>query len=148
MSKNKKKHYLPNKFLVIALGAFLILVLVSFFKFQNSKLNNYGVTNTNKDGTASLTLVFSKDDSRTFSGTVTDNMTVLDALAVSTTSSNIKVIYSIDKKDKLHLTSINGRINNIGGNVWRFYINGSFISTEQIHKTFVKPGNVLEVRYQ
>ena len=85
---------------------------------------------------------------RMFEGEVIENMTVLDALVVSSNAGKIELKYSVSADGKVFISGLDGYNRTTNPKKLVFYLNGFKIYDEQINSTIIKPGDNIEVRLE
>ena len=141
MKKNTNyKKYLP----------LFILLVVAVFLFFNLKIT---LPTSQKSGQLSamgnlttLKIFLDKGKVRTFQGEINSKTTLLDVLYFVSLK-GVEFKYTIDKNNLATLMSFAG-LKNIGLKTWHFYINGKLIKTEDLVKTIIKPGDLIEAKLE
>ncbi len=128
----------------VLLGLAVIILMI----FLTWSVISYPVSRPNSSvaspNAQTATLVFSlKDTKRVFRGEVTPDMTVLDAMIASIQAGQIKMLYSVNRKNKTNITEIGGHrvASNLGT-----YLNSERIDIKDLNKIVIKPGDTIEVR--
>ena len=100
-----------------------------------------------KQPSAQLVINFQNGQTRKFEGPVISGMTALEALHAASLSGNFKLEYSINNDGGVNLASIDKFINS-SFKSWHFYLNRNPIPITGLNKKIVKPGDMLEVKYE
>lgn len=99
--------------------------------------------------TAEASLVFffnSEGQRRMFQGEVIEGMSILDALRVSSEAGQIDFEFEIGS-DQTIVKKLNGYSDDIVQGLI-FYLNGLKIEESQINRIMIKPGDLIEVRFE
>ncbi|OWK26698.1 MAG: hypothetical protein US76_02660 [Parcubacteria group bacterium GW2011_GWA2_38_13b] len=131
------KFYLPIVIVVFVIASALII----YYGFADDNGGLDSVLNYQNKQNASLTIDFG-DKQRMFVGDVIENMTILDALELSSESSDLK--YNFDQKIN-NLAMIDGFSNN--GSVWNIYMNGLLVE-ESPDAIKIKAGDAVELKFE
>ncbi len=126
--------------LLLAGSSFLILLVLAMIGLQSQPP-------VGSASTATMIFSFSGSKDRVFSGHVMEKMTVLEAVLASAQGDSIRVVYRVDDKNNLSLSSINNDLN-LKDHRWSFYLNRALINTQDINKIYVKTGDLVEAKYQ
>jgi hypothetical protein len=97
---------------------------------------------------ARLIVKFNDNVTKTFEGSVIQDMTVLEAAEAASRGDNLKFNYFIDKQDNVNVASIGTTANGFNGKSWHFYLNKKLIETRQIDKVKIKRGDLIEVVFE
>lgn len=86
-------------------------------------------------------------EKRAFEGEVLKDMSILDALIISSQIGNFEIGYNLSN-DKLSLSMVDDLKNEGFAKKWNFYLNGQLIDSYTIHKTKVMPGDKILLRLE
>ncbi len=85
---------------------------------------------------------------RAFSGEITDDMSVLDALVASSRAGDFDLRYAI-LNDQVNLMVIDGFVKDgLDSKNWNFRLNGESVETPLIHKQRINPGDRVLIKYE
>lgn len=84
---------------------------------------------------------------RAFEGEILKDMSILDALIISSQIGNFEIGYNLSN-DKLSLSMVDGLKNEGFTKKWNFYLNGQLIDSYTIHKAKVMPGDKILLRLE
>ncbi|MEK7151648.1 MAG: hypothetical protein AAB784_02975 [Patescibacteria group bacterium] len=127
----------PKKYWFIVGGIVVACVFIFYIKLDLPK---------NVTG-ASLGIHFEDGQIRKFEGSVESNMTILEALYSASVVGDFEVKYFLDKDGKTNLLSIDDLINGPDKN-WQAYLNDVLISTYDLNKTKLRPGDNIVIKYE
>lgn len=115
-----------------------------FEKFYNKEPDS--VSKRSEGGSATLLVDFD-NTKRMFEGEVIENMTILDVLNASVAAGKLKLIYVVDGRNNTTVTEINDHTVNEGQS-FSFYRNDKKVSTGDINKTYVYPGDKITIKIE
>ncbi len=122
----------------------IILVFVFYAGFFNNLLKSPIFTPLN---TARLEIDYG-ERRRAFEGEIMSKMSVLDALLAASRGGDFEVRYAV-LRNNTDIMQINGLTEDgLNGKSWSFYLNGQKVETGQIHKTQVKAGDKISVKFE
>jgi len=143
MSSNKSSKYtFKKRHLVEVVSILALLGLTLLFKISADQLKN-----ESKSNLATLTISLGTSN-RSFEGEVVSHMTVLDALNMAASVGNIKLNYTLDENNETKILEINGHRNGKENNNFIFLLNEERISSENINKVELKPGDSVIIKYE
>lgn len=124
----------------------LILILVAFGFWTGFFGDFFGPLFEDKNN-AFLVIDYG-ESRRAFKGEVTDQMTILDALIVSSMAGNFEFRYVLlnDQTDILKID--NFAEDGLNEKSWNFYLNDQKLETEQIHKIQIKERDKILVKFE
>ena len=97
-------------------------------------------------GEATLLLAFENDGhGRMFVGEVVEDMSILDALAISADAGQIEFKYIINSDNKLRIMELDSYISTLGDKKISFYLNNHKIDEGSIHLIAIKASDIIEV---
>ena len=123
----------------------VVAVLVSGIFLFYLKLDLPSGNLTGSNGV--LVINYADGHARKFVGPVEDNMTVLQALNSASAGGNFTLRYSLNKNGDVVLAALDG-LANVGMKSWHFYLNQKLTPTQDIGRTKVRTGDVIEVKYE
>ena len=97
---------------------------------------------------ASLLLSFEGDKGRMFVGRVSEGMTILDALIVSSNAGQIRLEYSVSADGRVMIYGLDGYNPDSSDKKMIFYLDQRRIDVEQIGSVTIRPGDSIEVRLE
>ena len=110
----------------------------SFFNDGNS---------LNKLTASSASLILEDSGSqRMFTGEVVENMTVMDVLNASAAAGNFDISYRISASGDTIIDRINN--SNVDNVEFSFFLNGSQVNMSELGRTFIKDGDLIEVKIE
>jgi len=140
MVVRKKKHKTNKLFVAIAIPTTLI---VAFYVLAVSS----DIISPSKKQMATMLIISNESHTRMFTGEAISQMTILEALFASAKGGEIKISYSVNKHNNVYVSSIDNVINGSNNKYWYFYLNKKLLEAEDINKTFVKNGDIIEARF-
>ena len=88
------------------------------------------------------------DERRAFEGEIFSGMSVLDALLAASRGGSFEIRYAL-LDDNTDIMRIGGLTEDgLSGKIWRFYLNGKEIKAAGIHKTKVKSGDKISIKFE
>lgn len=132
-----------NEILFAQIALAVILTMTVVFIDNAFRQNSQSADNSTQ---ASLLINF-EDKQRLFEGTVTSDMTMLDALNAATAAGHIKLKYAAGKDNKVDVMEINDHINHTAGKSFLFYLNGGKIDAQNINRILIKTGDIIEIKF-
>lgn len=117
--------------------AILIIALGFYFAFfqDTSPLNSAHLE------------IDSGEKRRAFEGEIVSSMSVLDALLAASRGGDFEVRYAIIK-DATDVMKINGWVEDGLDGKWNFYLNDRKVEANQIHKTPIKAGDKILIKFE
>ena len=142
--KKSLKPFFKKRYLVEIASIVVLLILATVFKITVDNLKDAGNSGSNL-----ATLAVNFDNlKRSFEGEVAEDMTVLDALNMAMAVGKIKLNYALDEKNQVRVMEINDHLNKVGNKHFAFFLNDKQISSENLNKTKIKPGDSVVIRYE
>lgn len=144
MASKKSQNIFINKTLLTQL-AFIAVIAVGILIFEQSsdkslKLGDKG------SGEATLLIDF-ENVRRKFQGEVVEKMTVLDAVNAAVAAGEIKLIYSVDRENNTRVVEINDHLLD-GGRQFAFFVNSKKLGSNELNKTYLKPGDEIVIKLE
>ena len=136
MAKLVKQKFLKNR-------DFWLVVVILVFGFYTGFFKDLFLSSS----LGYLEIDYGKEK-RVFRGELPWQMSVLDALLASSRGGNFDVRYAI-LNDQTDILKVNGLAEDgLNEESWHFYLNGQRVETGQIHKTKIKPGDKILVKFE
>ncbi|MBI2676799.1 MAG: hypothetical protein HYX21_02530 [Candidatus Yanofskybacteria bacterium] len=144
-SLKKKEDKKKVKYYVILIGIGLgFLLFLDLFTLGSNIFNLKKIQTTEFKRTAEVRISGQTGETRTFSGEVVENMTVLDALLAAAQSANFNVDYLI-ANGELDIRLING-LPESPVMFWNVYLNGAPISIKNLNSLEIENGDLVEFK--
>ena len=127
-------------FVQILLVTIFIAIVISFsWSFK-------GLPKASDDNNLATLVISLKSGERMFQGEVVGDMTILDALIVSSNEGNIRLNYKTDNNGAIDVTEINGH--NKDNSNFVYYLNDAIIRPEDINKINIKAGDYIKIEFK
>ena len=141
MRRFLKRHIKKN--LVVGGSYIVAAVILSLAIIYSMTLSGYWHRE------ATLILAFENNGrGRIFTGEVVSNMTVLDALIVSSEAGQIELKYVVNSDNQAKIIGLNSYTDDLKKKHLIFYLNNTEINEGSINQTKIKPGDTIEIQLQ
>lgn len=130
IKRNHPVKYWLSALVVLLASAFLFYFRINLFR-----------------PSARLTIYFSGSEARTFEGSPSAGMTMLEALNAASSGGGFGLRYSLSKDNSVNLASISNFVN-AGEKSWHFFLDTKPVLTADINRIKIGGGDIIEVKYE